>query len=143
MRNLLLFLLLSTSFLVAQDNKSSTSRQTAKDSKGEITVQGCVDKSRGSYVLIKQDSGMRYGLRATRKIKLGQYLGQQLEVTGTESPYMTTSPDALGRRAPAAVTLTITSMKTISQQCVAHQVSTNNKKDRSKKYPETLSAPLS
>ena len=125
MRNLLLVLLLSSSFLLAQDNNPGTSsQQNAKGSKGEITVQGCVDRSRGSYVLIKQDPGMTYGLRATRKIKLGQYLGQQVEVTGQESPYMPNSSDALGRQGtPASVTLTITAIKTISKQCSAYQVS--------------------
>jgi hypothetical protein len=63
---------------------------------------------------------MTYELQATGKIKLRHYLGQQVEVTGKESPSMSTSSDALARMgAPASVTLTITSIKTIGKECTA------------------------
>ena len=67
-------MLLSASFLLAQD------------SKGPVTVQGCVSRSSGDYILTKQDPGVSYELQASGKTKLKQYLGQQVEVTGTESP---------------------------------------------------------
>ena len=40
---------------------------------------------------------MTYELQATGKIKLRRYLGQRVEVTGTESPSMSTSSDTSAR----------------------------------------------
>jgi len=119
MKTLWFALLLSSSFLLAQNsNPSNTSQQKSKDSKGEETIQGCVGRSSGDYILMKQDPGMTYELLATGKIRLRKYLGQRVEVTGTESPSMMTSSDALTKTgAPASVTLTITSIKTIDKEC--------------------------
>jgi hypothetical protein len=115
-------LLFSGSFLVAQDSNSSAMGQgNSKASKGRVTVQGCVSRSSGDFVLIKQDPGMTYELQATGKIKLSRYLGQRVEVNGTQSPSMSTSSDAA--RAQAPVTLTVASIKTIDKECPAHQVS--------------------
>jgi hypothetical protein len=115
-------LLFSASFLVAQDSNSGAMGQdSSKGSKGQVTVQGCVSRSSGDFVLIKQDPGITYELQATGKIKLSRYLGQRVEVNGTQSPSMSTSSDAA--RAQAPVTLTITSIKTIDKECPAHQVS--------------------
>jgi len=118
-------LLLSGSFLLAQDsNPSNTNRQNSKDSKGQVTTQGCVSRSSGDYVLIKQDPAMTYELQATGKMRLRQYLGQRVEVTGKESPSMSTSSDSLPRTgSPASVTITITSIKTIAKECSVRQVS--------------------
>ena len=118
-------LLLSASFVWAQYSQpSSTNQRTAKVSKEQVTVQGCVSRSTGDYILIKQDPGMTYELQATGKTRLRQYLGQEVEVTGTESPSLSTSSDALARLgSPASVTLTITSIKTIAKQCRLHRVS--------------------
>jgi hypothetical protein len=111
----LLFLLGS---LMAQD--SNPSPRNSKASKGPVTVQGCVSRSTGDYILIKQDPGMTYELQATGKIKFHQYLGQRVEVTGTEAPSMSTSSDAMARMgSPSPVTLTITSIKTIEKECPA------------------------
>ena len=100
-------MLLSASFLLAQD------------SKGPVTVQGCVSRSSGDYILTKQDPGVTYELQASGKTKLKQYLGQQVEVTGTEAPSLSTSSDT-SRRSASPVTLTITSIKTIAKECPAH-----------------------
>jgi hypothetical protein len=114
-----LALLLSGSFLLAQNsNPSNTSQQNSTDSKGQLTIQGCVSRSSGDYILMKQDPGMTYELLATGKIRLRKYLGQQVEVTGRESPSMMTSSDAMTKTgAPSSVTLTITSIKTIEKEC--------------------------
>jgi len=83
-RRLLVALLLSGSFLLAQDsNPSATNQNNSKDSKGQITVQGCVDRERGDYVLIQQDPGMTYELKGAEKVKISKYFGQRVEVTGT------------------------------------------------------------
>jgi len=101
-----LTLLLSASFLLAKDSK-------------QVTVRGCVSKASGDYILEKQNPAMTYELQATGKIKLAHYLGQRVEVTGTTSPSMATSSDAIERGAPAPVTLTISSMRTVSKECTA------------------------
>ena len=97
MRKCVVALLLSSSFLLAQDSNPSATNHNSKDSKGQITVQGCVSRSSGDYILIKQDPAMTYELQATGKIRLRQYLGQRVEVTGNESPSMSTSSDAMTR----------------------------------------------
>ena len=122
MKKMWLALLLSGSFLLAQNsNPSNTSQQNSKDSKGQVTVQGCVSRASGDYILMKQDPGMTYELQATGKIRLRKYLGQRVEVTGKESPSMMTSSDAMTKTgAPSSVTLTITSIKTIEKECSVH-----------------------
>jgi hypothetical protein len=124
MRKLWLALLLSGSFLLAQDNPSATSQQNSKASKGEITVQGCVGRSSGDYVLTKQNPAMTYELQTTGKTRLRQYLGQRVEVTGKEGPTLSTSSDALNKTGSASsVTLTITSIRTIDKECTVRQAS--------------------
>ncbi|MGA8490172.1 MAG: hypothetical protein WB711_07100 [Terriglobales bacterium] len=112
-------LLFSGSFLLAQNgNSSAMSQDNAKDAKGQITVQGCVSRSSGDYVLIKQDPAMTYELHASDKTKLHHYLGQRVEVTGTQSPSLSTSSDAMAKMgSPASTTLTISSIRTIDKEC--------------------------
>jgi hypothetical protein len=115
-------LLLLSSLFFAQDNNSSNmSQQSSKDSNGQVTVQGCVSRSSGDYILMKQDPAVSYELQATDKTKLSHYLGQQVEVTGKESPAMSTSSDSAARAGtPSSVTLTVTSIKTIAKECSSH-----------------------
>ncbi len=95
----------------------SASLLLAKDSK-QVTVQGCVAKASGDYILQKQNPAMTYELQASGKTRLSQYLGQRVEVTGTTSPSMATSSDAIEKMgAPSSVTLTISSIRTISKEC--------------------------
>jgi hypothetical protein len=117
-------LLLSGSFLLAQDSSSNAmSQDNSKNSKGQVTVQGCVGRASGDYILTKQNPGMTYELQATGKTKLRRYLGQRVEVTGKESPSMSTSSDSLTKTGSASsLTLTITSIKTISKECTARSV---------------------
>ena len=119
MRKLWFALLLSGSFLLAQDTyPTNTSQQNSKASKGEITVQGCVGRSSGDYVLTKQNPAMTYELQATGKTRLRNYMGQRVEVTGKESPSLSTSSDALNKTGSASsVTLTISSIRTIDKEC--------------------------
>jgi hypothetical protein len=115
-------LLLSGSFLLAQDS-NPPSQNNSKDSKGQVTVQGCVSRSSGDYILMKQDPAVTYELQGSRKIRLRNYLGQRVEVTGIESPTMSSSSDAMNKVGSAApVTLTITSIKTIDKDCTVRDV---------------------
>ncbi|HZW95712.1 MAG TPA: hypothetical protein VFF64_22380 [Candidatus Eremiobacteraceae bacterium] len=122
MRTFLCVLLLSGGSLLAQGTTpSKPSQHDSKKTKDQITVQGCVGRFSGDYVLTKQDPGVTYELQATGKVKLRHYLGQRVEVTGTEGPTMATSSDALTKTGSAApVTLTITSIKTIDKECTSH-----------------------
>jgi hypothetical protein len=125
MKKLWFALLLSSSFLLAQDsNAANTSQQKSKASKGEITVQGCVGRSSGDYVLTKQNPAVTYELQATGKTRLRNYMGQRVEVTGKESPTLSTSSDALNKTGSASsVTLTITSIRTIDKECTVREAS--------------------
>jgi|SRR5579863_2077834 hypothetical protein len=116
-------LLLSGGFLLAQDS-AANSDQKSKTSNDETTVQGCVGRSSGDYVLTKQNPAMTYELQATGKTRLKHYLGQRVEVTGKESPTMSTSSDAMNKTGSAApTTITITSIRTIDKECTVRQAS--------------------
>ncbi|MGD0931118.1 MAG: hypothetical protein ABR902_10745 [Candidatus Korobacteraceae bacterium] len=119
MRRLLFVLLLWSGFLLAQNNNSgATDQNNSKNSKGQITVQGCVDRERGDYVLVKQNPAVTYELQGADKIKVGKYFGQRVEVTGTKLTSMETSSDAMAAGgSPSPVTIRVTSIKTISKQC--------------------------
>ena len=119
MRKLCFALLLSSSFLLAPE--MSPSQDNSKDSKGEVTVQGCVSRSSGDYTLTQTDPVKTYELQATGKTKLGQYLGQQVEVTGRKSPSLSTSSDSMAKMgSPAPTTITVTSIKTLAKECTSH-----------------------
>jgi len=121
MKSVFAVFLLSGSFLLAQDNATANHE---KESKDQITVQGCVGRSSGDYVLTKQNPAMTYELQATGKTRLKHYLGQRVEVTGKESPTMSTSSDAMNKTGSAApTTINITSIRTIDKECVASQTS--------------------
>jgi hypothetical protein len=111
--------LLSGSFLLAQDSYSNNhAQQDVKDSKGQITVRGCVSRSGGDYTLIKQNPAMTYELQGAHNVKLRDYLGQRVEVTGTESTSLSSSSDAMNKTGSAApTTLTVTSIRTIDKDC--------------------------
>jgi hypothetical protein len=111
-------MLLSATLLLAQDSNSNVARENVKDSKGQVTVQGCVGRSSGDYVLTKQNPAMTYELQATGKIKLRNYLGQRVEVVGTESPSLSTSSDAMNKTGSAASsTISVSAITMIDKNC--------------------------
>ncbi|MGA8440142.1 MAG: hypothetical protein WB762_18840 [Candidatus Sulfotelmatobacter sp.] len=115
--------LLSSCLVLAQDSNTDNMNQP-RDSKGEVTMRGCVSRSSGDYILMKQDPAVTYELQGSHKIKLRHYLGQRVEVTGSESPTMASSSDAMNKVGSAApVTLTITSIKTLDKDCSVRDVS--------------------
>lgn len=124
MADVLLVFLLSGSFLLAQASDNPTpAQQTPADSTGQVTLQGCLDRSRGDYILIQTDPGNTYELRSTGNLKLRHYMGQQVEVTGTKSASLSTSSDAIGfGGSPSPVTLSVKSIKTLAKRCAAAQV---------------------
>jgi hypothetical protein len=121
MRCLVMALLLSASFVWAQENSAPKASDNSKHGKDSLTVQGCVSRSSGDYVLIKQNPAMTYQLHATGKVRLRNYLGQRVEITGVESPTLSTSSDALNKTGSASsVTLSVDSIKTIAKECPVH-----------------------
>lgn len=122
---LVLVLVISAAVLLARDNNPSSgaSRDNSEHAKGQTTVQGCVGRSNGDYILVKQDPAVTYELQSSGKTKLGRYLGQQVEVTGRKSASLSTSSDFLAGRVPSPVTITVTSIKTITKECTEELVS--------------------
>jgi len=112
MRTLCVLLLLSGGLLLAQDNAAKT--DLPADSKGQITVTGCVSRSNGDHILMKQD--MTYQLQPAGKIRLKDYLGHRVEITGNTSPTLSTSSDTTTRSA-SSQTLNIRSIKTLDKEC--------------------------
>jgi hypothetical protein len=124
MRSLLLVLLFSSGILQAQTNNSGAAdQQKPTDSKSQVTLEGCVDRSRGDYILVEFPPGMTYELHATGKIKLRHYMGQQVQVTGTTSTSLITSSDTIAFGvSPAPVAIGVSSIKTLAPQCTARPV---------------------
>ncbi len=128
---ILLGVLFSVVSLMAQSSsgQSGTANQRpSKDRKGEITVQGCLGTASGDYILVQADPGNTYELAEGRKIKLGAYLGKQVEVTGWESPSLSTSTDFMNRLgSPSSVTINVTSIRMIAKECIEKEVNGNGK----------------
>jgi hypothetical protein len=124
-QTILLVLMLSAGSLVAQENNppSGAGQDNSKATKGATTVRGCVSRSNGDFVLIKQNPAITYELHSAGKVKVGRYIGQEVEVTGKQSPSLNTSSDALEGRDPSPLTLTVTSIKSISKECTERLVS--------------------
>jgi hypothetical protein len=119
MKILCVVLLLSGGLLLAQDNAAKT--ESAKDSKGQTTVTGCVSISNGDYILMKQN--LSYELQPAKKMRLKNYLGRRVEITGYTSPTMSTSSDAMNKVGSAAPeTLNIHSIKILDTQCSGQNV---------------------
>ena len=114
-------LLLSGAFLLAQDNSADAGQKNAK---GQETIRGCVSRSNGDYTLMKQNPAITYELQAGNHIKLRHYLGKRVEVTGSESPSLSTSSDSMARQGNAApITLNINSIKVLDKDCSVSDVS--------------------
>jgi len=104
----------------AVDANQSDATQKHPKAKDQITVRGCVSKLNTDYILTQAERGNSYQLQGSRKLRMKAYLGQQVEVTGTESPSMSTSSDYLARSGSASpVTISVTSIKTIASRCSA------------------------
>lgn len=102
-------------------SQPGASQDHSKKAKDQITVRGCVSKLNTDYILTQPEQGNSYELQGTRKLRLKTYLGQQVEVTGTESPSMSTSSDYLARSGSATpVTITVTSIKTLAKRCSSY-----------------------
>lgn len=123
MRRLLVVLMLSSGFLLAQSNSGTAGQSATKEAKGQVTMRGCVDRQRGDYVLVQQDPGATWELQVTGKIKMSKYFGQRVEVTGTKLASLDTSSDAIAfGGSPSPVTIRVTSVKVLDKSCSTHEV---------------------
>jgi len=116
----LILLCAAVSFAQTTDSSQSStaSQQHSKKAKDDITAKGCLTKSSTDYILTQPDVGNSYMLQGSRKMRLGPYLGQEVEVTGVESPSMSTSSDYLTKTgAASSVMITVHSIKSIAKRC--------------------------
>ena len=116
-RSIVFAIVLAGGWLAAQAYQDQA-QQPAKEKPGPVSVQGCVSRSSGDFTLMQSDPGNTYVIRPSGKLKLDPYLGQQVEVTGYETPTTSTSSN-YNRRPASAVTIVVESIKTISKQCGA------------------------
>ena len=124
MRRLLVFLMLSSGFLLAQSNSPGAADQNKSDgAKNQVTMQGCVDRERGDYILVQQNPAATWELQGTGKIKVSKYFGQQVEVTGRKVTSLPTSSDSMtNSSAPSPVTILVSSVKVLDKSCTARPV---------------------
>jgi hypothetical protein len=108
---MVLLVLIGGGWLTAQ----ADSDRSPNDKQGQVTVQGCVSRSSGDYVLVQFDPGNSYVLHSANNIKLGHHLGEEVRIIGTESPTLSDTSDA-GRSVPPT-TIMVNSISTISEEC--------------------------
>lgn len=92
-----------------------SSDQPTNTQEGQVTLQGCVTRLSGDFVLTRTDPGNSYVLHAAHNIKLAKYLGQQVMLTGTKSPTLGDTSDS-ARSAPS-ITITVNSISSVSKEC--------------------------
>lgn len=119
MKSALLGLLLCSSLVLGQEVRpGSDADHSKKNDKHEVTMQGCVSRSSGDYVLIKENPPQTFELQGSRKIRLRNYFGQRVEVTGYKSQSLSSSSDSMNPTgAPSPVTITVSSIKTVDKDC--------------------------
>lgn len=120
-----LMVLCAVSLLVGRVDakQSSSERRNQSTSRGDITFQGCVARSTGYYILMRTDPGNTYNLEeGSRTVNLGLHLGEQVEVAGWESPQLSNSSSVFYSTAPSAVTVMVTSIKTLAGRCTEGEI---------------------
>lgn len=115
---LLSVLLLGLTWAVAQDTTGQTGSQTSAG--GEMTVQGCLNGSSGSYTLTDKH-GMSYQLTGDTA-KLSEHVGHEVKITGTSSSEASSAGASSGAGSAAGSaggqkTLQVSSVKHVSKTC--------------------------
>lgn len=97
---------------------SSAATQPSNKSSNDFVAQGCLGKTSGQFILMQTDPSTTYKLESgTRKIKLDRHLGQKVEVTGWESPSLSTSSEHLSKSSASSVTIMVTLIRTLEKHC--------------------------
>jgi uncharacterized protein DUF5818 len=120
-------LILSTTWLLAQDTSSQTSPSSSAQagsptsgSSGQTSVEGCLQGSNGSFTLTDK-SGTTYQLQGDTS-KLADHVGHEVQITGTTSAG-SSGTDSSGTSASAggssagSQTLTVDKVKHVSKTC--------------------------
>ena len=126
---LISILLLGLSWSVAQDSttgagtaqspdSSASSGQTSRTGAGgQMTVEGCLSGSNGSFTLTDKN-GMSYQLTGDTA-KLSEHVGHEIKVTGTSSSAGTAGAESstAGGSAGAGQSLQVSTVKHVSKTC--------------------------
>jgi hypothetical protein len=94
------------------------SGQSSGENKGDVTVTGCVSRLNTSFILMQSEPAQSFKLEGNKKVKLEQYLGKEVEITGEESHSMSSSSPSASTSNP--LTLVIHSIKIVQKRCSAH-----------------------
>jgi len=117
-RRIISFILLCAGVSFAQPlyhGRSSAVNQTSTKSKADVTATGCVSRLNSNFILMRSDQSSSYQLEEGKGVRLDPYLGQEVEVTGTESTAMGTSSPKASTANPLQIT--VHSIKTIHKRC--------------------------
>ncbi len=130
---LVLTLLLSTTWVLAQTSTSSSSpasssssqtgmsSSSSSSSSGQTSVEGCLEGSNGSYTLTDK-AGTKYQLEGDTS-KLAEHVGHEVQITGTTSGAAGSSAgEATSSTGSAGSTsgnqmLTVEKVKHVSKTC--------------------------
>ena len=113
-------LFLGLSWAVAQDSSAAPSSsypaqqsagQSQSGASGQMTVEGCLSGSNGSFTLTDKN-GMAYQLTGDTA-KLSEHVGHEVKITGTSSA----SGSSASTSSASGQTLQVSSMKHISKTC--------------------------
>ena len=117
---LLAVLLLGLSWAAAQDSTGSAAGygQSQTSAGGEMTVQGCLNGSNGSYTLTDK-KGNTYQLTGDTA-KLNEHVGHEVKISGTSSSDApSASASGTAGSTGSEQTLQVSSVKHISKTCSA------------------------
>jgi hypothetical protein len=110
---LLSVLLLSVSWMAAQDSSPSQKESSQTAAGSQTTVEGCVSSSAGKYMLT-DSKGTSYELTGDTS-KLADHVGHEVKITGTTSAGENSSAGSMG--AGASQSLEVSSVKHVSKTC--------------------------
>jgi hypothetical protein len=107
---------IGSNFAFARITDAVRSDESSKKNE-EVTVSGCVSRLNSNFILEVSGKNYSYQLQATKEINLDQFLGKEVEVTGSETTPMSTSSPRASMANPLA--LNVHSIKTVRDRCSA------------------------
>lgn len=86
-----LVIMLLAPLLMAQKNTDDEFHHPTKNQWEHVTVHGCINRLSGYYILRHTDVGSPYLLDSTSEVNFDQYVGQHVEILGSESSKLSSS----------------------------------------------------